>query len=200
MHRVYLYFLAQKQTSTETSLQWVHNPDHGLTEAKAVGDYLFTCTAIPSALLNRSVRNTSARNVSNTSNILEDSVPVRVVLSVSRRNVDSSISSSLDVLFDGVQSDQEYTIRIREVAFRMHNNVRVVLPNGTEYNGCDTFMEHTVGVGKRRSVIITLNIPESVFYSQEKATIVWKDPFFGAGLLLFNLTPNSIQQLSGFTA
>lgn len=117
-----------------------------------------------------------------------DSTGLTVMYTIASR---FGVTNSSDVMFDGVRSSEEFTIRLRDIALRMYNDVWLDI-DAVRYPCIGSLMPYDIGLANRRTVYLTFNIPHSAIRNAHEAVLAIKDRHFGGGLLSFALDPRSM--------
>lgn len=106
-------------------------------------------------------------------------------------SVGAGEAATNDIMFDGLTSGEAFTVRLRDIALRMHNDVWLDLDN-VRYACIGSLMPYDLGLAPTKSVYLTFNIPTSKLSGARDAVLTVKDRHFGGGLMSFLLDPKSM--------
>ncbi|MBS1561140.1 MAG: hypothetical protein JSS89_06010 [Bacteroidetes bacterium] len=167
-------------------MQWVLGPEHGLTDSVDMKRYVIRATYMPVSV--RAAR--TARSAVGQKAAEANSEQIMFAISV----IPKDRSSSVDVLFDDARNLDDFTVRLRDIALRLHECVTLVV-DGNERACAGSFTEQTIGLARMRTIYVVFPISEEEFERSTSSMLKWRDHTFGAGIAAFAFTPKRISDI-----
>jgi len=166
-------------------MQWVLGPEHGLTDSVEMKRYVIRATYMPVSVRAARTAHSKTKNTAGT-----NSDQIMFAISV----IPKDRSGSVDVLFDDARNLDDFTVRLRDVALRLHDDVTLVV-DGTEKTCAGSFTEQTIGLARMRTIYVVFPISEEEFERATTSMLKWRDHTFGAGIAAFAFTPTNITDI-----
>lgn len=154
--------------------------ENGMVDSVTVNGFHWTCSYRPAVL----------RALAAGQAIPENEPVSQCVLTVER----SAGSGGGDVIFDGVGSEEEFNVRMRDVAFQYGDRIALVSDRGT-IRCLGAELMYDVGLSRKKSLLLTFPISEKELADMQDVRVIVDEQVFVKSPIEFHLDTQELAHM-----